>query len=772
MKRVMSFQQRQFLTLMALAVVPLLFALGTVLPMTQRFFMQSTRDQLEIVADLKTTEVENWLEHGQDVATLITERVSHELTEKQISTTYTSPDELIAAARDDVLALILSSTDIFSEVRSISLLHPSQGHILISTDPTFEGRERGDEDYFRQGQEGLYISPVAYSVGREAPILMIAVPVHDTQGNLWAVIAIEMNVSDLETALANRSGLGVTGRVYLVEGYGFYVALSSETDGRALRTIAESEGVSHVLAGESGSDTYIDPQGVSVLGVYRWLPEVNLGLLVEIDESELTAQYTRIWLIVVVAELLLFLLAIGISRSLAGWLVAPLVRIAKAARALQAGDLSQRTDSNGPTEIRQMALAFNDMADSLQQSYENLEEQVQNRTQELTETNERLWQEIVEREEVQEELINSEKHYRTLFENVPVSIWEEDFSAVKVYMSNLREQGVDDFKAYCDQHPEVVAACVSGIKILDVNQSTLDLYDASSKEDLLKRLPTVALPEMRQTFHDIVMTLAAGQLHYEGETMALTLTGERLNVIMRLSVIPGYETDWSKVLVSITDITARKQVEESIKVALMEKETLLKEIHHRVKNNLQIISSLLHMQSMKIQDPDTLHLFRDSESRVHSMALIHEQLYQTDDLSQIDFKEYIEQLVRQVARLQAANKDIVLDMAPIDPISLTIETAVPCGLIINELVSNAYKHAFPNDIGKIQITLQAEDNDYILIVQDDGVGLPPNFDRGTTKTLGVRLLTMLVMQIDGTVDMTSSGGTKVVVRFPKKSEHV
>ncbi|MGB7342110.1 MAG: PAS domain S-box protein [Phototrophicaceae bacterium] len=223
-----------------------------------------------------------------------------------------------------------------------------------------------------------------------------------------------------------------------------------------------------------------------------------------------------------------------------------------------------------------------------------------------------------------------------------------------------------------------------------------------------------------------------------------------------------------KIFGIIQDITERKLAEEQIGIALREKETLLKEIHHRVKNNLQVISSLLHMQSMKSSDVNVIKLFRDSEAQIQSMALIHEHLYQTDNLSQINFKHYLELLINNIAILQKSEGNIQIDSSQVEPILLTIEQAIPCGLIANELISNAYKHAFPDKIGTITIELYADENDCVLIVQDDGKGLPDDFDLNSTKTLGMRLLTMLTMQIDGTFNIHTDPITQCIVRFSKE----
>ena len=215
------------------------------------------------------------------------------------------------------------------------------------------------------------------------------------------------------------------------------------------------------------------------------------------------------------------------------------------------------------------------------------------------------------------------------------------------------------------------------------------------------------------------------------------------------------------------EISERKRAEEQLKASLQEKEVLLKEIHHRVKNNMQIISSLLDLQANTIQDERVRDLFQGSQQRIRSMALIHEQLYQSSDLARIDFAEYIENLTDRLLYsygVRAGNITLQLDLTPL---FLSVETAIPCGLIINELVSNALKHAFPNSrFGQISITLQrVQAQQLSLQIKDNGVGFPAEIDFRRTASLGLTLVNTLVKQIKGTIDLYSEDGTQFKITF-------
>jgi PAS domain S-box-containing protein len=215
------------------------------------------------------------------------------------------------------------------------------------------------------------------------------------------------------------------------------------------------------------------------------------------------------------------------------------------------------------------------------------------------------------------------------------------------------------------------------------------------------------------------------------------------------------------------DITHRKQAEDSLITSLQEKETLLKEIHHRVKNNLLVISSLLSWQVEEVNDPQLVQFFTNSQQRIKTMALIHEKLYGSKDLDQINFGDYLASLIEQIVSV-TVDKDISIELFfDLDPILLNIETATPCGLIVNELVVNCLEHAFlPQQTGNLFVSLkQANDQKITLTVEDDGIGLPVDLDVQKTTSLGWQLIHLLTDQLEGNLTVESESGTKVVITF-------
>ncbi|MDS4014323.1 MAG: PAS domain-containing protein, partial [Candidatus Accumulibacter sp.] len=217
------------------------------------------------------------------------------------------------------------------------------------------------------------------------------------------------------------------------------------------------------------------------------------------------------------------------------------------------------------------------------------------------------------------------------------------------------------------------------------------------------------------------------------------------------------------------DIAGRKRAEARIQASLREKEVLLREIYHRVKNNLQVVGSLLNMQAQEIGDAATRAIFTQSADRVRAMVLVHEQLYHSEDLSSIAFETFLEQMIGHLAQ-QLCTPGVAIERR-LAPIVLGLETAIPCGLIVNELVTNAFKHAFPKGrSGTVVVELWEDKEQRVcLAVTDDGVGLPASFSLQRGKTLGSQLLAGLVNQIEGELRVLPGPGTRVELAF--KAQH-
>jgi PAS domain S-box-containing protein len=217
------------------------------------------------------------------------------------------------------------------------------------------------------------------------------------------------------------------------------------------------------------------------------------------------------------------------------------------------------------------------------------------------------------------------------------------------------------------------------------------------------------------------------------------------------------------------DITDQKRADEQLRASLEEKTVLLKEVHHRVKNNLQIISSLLELQSDFIADEESRRFIRESQNRIGAMALVHEKLYQSEIVAFINLGDYIESLTQYLFSTFVKDREAIGLTVEVEDVHLAIDEAIPCGLIVNELVSNALKHAFPNGVkGEIAVRCRSGKDGWVKVtVSDTGIGLPAGFDIENTESLGLQLVTMLVKQLRGSMRLvTENGGTAVMVSFP------
>jgi len=265
----------------------------------------------------------------------------------------------------------------------------------------------------------------------------------------------------------------------------------------------------------------------------------------------------------------------------------------------------------------------------------------------------------------------------------------------------------------------------------------------------------------------ILERLAKGERIEHYETTRLHKKGEMISVALTVSPIKDSAGKMIGASEIAHDITSWKLAEAAAKESLREKETLLKEIHHRVKNNMQLISSLLNLQGDHIEDCSIRAVFREAQQRIRSMALIHERLYRSSSLAQIEFADYLGNLVDMLTAAYAVNNQLVKVQVEAAPIVLNVESAVPLGLLLNELVTNSLKHGFPEGrSGTIQITLTCRQNNQVeLIVRDDGRGFPPEFDWRNVSSLGLKLVEILANQLKGELEFKSERGIECRLKF-------
>jgi PAS domain S-box-containing protein len=317
-----------------------------------------------------------------------------------------------------------------------------------------------------------------------------------------------------------------------------------------------------------------------------------------------------------------------------------------------------------------------------------------------------------------------------------------------------------------EQEPECVKLVDRDGTLLQMNPAGLAAIEADSLEQVVgQSIYPVICAEHLDAFKELNRAV------FEGKTRKLEfeiqgLKGTRLWVETNAAPLRNAEGEIIALLAVTRDITDRLAAEQQ-RVEAHRREVLLKEVHHRVKNNLQVVSSLLFLQSSYLADDKSREFLRESQNRVKSIALIHEKLYRSDDSENVDFGEYVRDLTLDLVHTYSIDQAAVTLSTEIDDVSIHIDTATPCGLIINELISNALKHAFPaGRHGHVEVGLTStDDGEFQLTVRDDGVGLPAGFEWEKAASFGLRLVMDLSKQINGSVEIDTSHGTVFAIRF-------
>jgi len=376
------------------------------------------------------------------------------------------------------------------------------------------------------------------------------------------------------------------------------------------------------------------------------------------------------------------------------------------------------------------------MEEKLKLFNEYLEQRVTMRTEELREKNVDLVKEITERKRAEKELRESEEKFRKITSSAydtiimmdnegEISFWNE---AAERMFGRSREEVVGK-----DLHKLIVPE-----RYYDAFQKGMKGFRQDGTGLIINK--SLVLPGLRRDGTEFFADHSFSSVKLRGKWHAISI---------------------------IRDITERRRAEEQIKAALKEKEVLLAEVHHRVKNNLQIISSLLDMSSMQTQNQETIELFAESRNRVEAMSLIHSQLYESERFNEIDMERHIHELSENLLRIYSKEKTITLDIKSSN-VYLPVTLAVPCALVLNELISNSLKHAYiDGQQGVISISMQQSNDGATLVkIKDDGVGISEEIDIEKTNSLGLKLVRNIVnKQLNGTMKIVRNKGTEVVLEF-------
>lgn len=338
--------------------------------------------------------------------------------------------------------------------------------------------------------------------------------------------------------------------------------------------------------------------------------------------------------------------------------------------------------------------------------------------------------EVLQAIQAKDKLRESERRYRLIFENIQDIYFEALLDGTIIEISPSVEINT------CYRREDIIGKSLNSV-----------LADDNQRNEFLESIERHGMVND----HEIVL------IDKDGTPVPCSITAK--------IQYTDSNNQW-KMCGNIRNISIRKQAEDRIKDSLKEKEVLLKEIHHRVKNNMQIISSMLRLQSIHIHDERDTELLRDSINRVRSMALVHEKLYRSHDLAKIDFLEYLKSLTAELFKAYQANQEKIRLILDSRAIHLGIDTAIPCALIINEIISNALKYAFPESRGgEIQIEFSRNEKNFMLVLSDNGVGIPKDLDFRNTESMGLQLVNLLTEQLNGEIELDISNGTKFTITF-------
>jgi len=616
----------------------------------------------------------------------------------------------------DTLSRLLTRKDIKShDILEELILLDSTGKELsrVSRTAVYSASdlgERSDTHEFTVPKESgqIYYGPMMYDEETFEPRITMSMPIPDIRSNeIKGVIIGKIRLNRIWENAVTRS-FGKAGTIFITNASGKIVA-HPDPSVIYLNTFFSPEKPEGIQPGLNGKKTMLVSGNYymanRVFTVFAVLPFSEvLGLSLE------TLSTTAVFLLIFILP------SIALSYLAANRIVRPIESLADNARSITEGKLVSTIQVGDSDEIGDLSIAFNTMTSRLFDTISSLKSEIAERKQ--------AEEKIVEQNELMNNILNSLTHpfyvidvntYNILLANKASHFGSLSGTSTCYALTHEKNAPCDE-----DDHPCVIKK-----------------IQGSGKAEVVEHI-----------HHD-----------KEGRPHIMEIHGYP---------ILDAEGNITKVIEYNLDISARKNAEKKIKASLREKEVLLREIHHRVKNNMQIISSLLNLQASSMDDKKHIEILSDSQNRIRSMSLIHEKLYNSTNLAQIDIKDYIKDLSSYILQFyQTAAGSTSLNIET-DEIWMGIDTAIPCGLIINELLSNSLKYAFPeNRQGEINIRLRKSgESSYSLTISDNGVGIPDDIDFRNTKTLGLQLVTTLAEdQLQGTLELDRSSGTEFRINF-------
>lgn len=604
------------------------------------------------------------------------------------------------------------------------------GKIIGSSEFGLCGKNISGEVYFSETiKNGSYISDLHKSNGfkhniMESARLLLSKNGQETIGvivNRYSGIGLReiTRGGKLEELKREKllKGVDDTGELYIVNRDKRMITDSRFLNDVILKQVVDTDGVKGAFDNREGMiGIYDNYRGIRVIGVSKYMEKMDWVVLAEKDVSEAFAPITHLRNYVIVVGAISIVIIVIVASFLATGITMPIKILTEGTRRISSGDLNYKIEVKSRDEIGYLASSFNDMTSKLKES----------------ETKLRVYADSLEKM-VEEKTMEILKISRAV---------EQSSSTVMI----TNAKGTIEY----------------------VNPKFTQLTDYSCEEAVGQNVNILKSGKTPpKDYKELWQTILAGN-EWRGEFCNKKKNGEFYWEFASISPIKNAEGVITHFIAVKEDITERKKTEKQIKAALKEKEILIREIYHRTKNNMQVVCSLLKLQSQYTKDEQVLKIFKEIGMRIKSMSLVHAKLYQSKDLSSINLKSYIEDLMNDLSIAYQINCNKISLKLFADDILVTIDNAVPCGLIINEIITNSMKYAFPEDRkGEIRIDLCLTGNGEIeLRIADNGIGMPKEFDFRNSNSLGLQLVNSLTEhQLEGEMEMYMDKGVEFQLKF-------
>ncbi len=663
-------------------------------------------NNLETTAQSRANHIGTVLgEYDQETALLSVEGVFRDVVDKDKEHTVS-----VAAANMRISSAI-QAHEAISGIRVMDKI----GTMVVSGNSDAKGDENVSELFRIENGKICVINP-STSAFTGDDIIRVATPI-TVDDKFSGVLFVDFDAEKIFGIATDRTGMGETGAIYILNRDGYMITPSEPVDDAPPKNDVDPEHFDR----ESSAALYTNYGGVNVLRAYAPIPAMDWCLVAEINEEEAfvsVARLTNTMFSVFLGLLLIgILVCIRVSRTIAD----PIVKLHRGTEEIINGNLDYKVGTGTEDEVGELSRAFDVMTSNLKES-----------GRELAEYSKGLEKKVEERTARLDALLEEQK---ALLSTIPAFVYFKDRNGNYIAAN----------KAFADKTGTSVDEIAGKTDYDFFQRAQADAHRAYDYEVMESGEPKYDIEEL--------VTEADGGVGWTST-----------------SKTPFFGSGGAVIgMVGMTlDITERKKAEDQIKESLREKEVLLQEIHHRVKNNLQVVSSLLNMQARNATDEKTIGILAESRDRILTMSLIHSQLYEGSDLTKINMKEFVDRLLGQLLQSYQVGDMRLNRVVRVDDYPFPISAAVPVGLIINELLSNALKHAFHGrSEGNVEVSFTASGDGRInLTVSDDGVGLPTGFDIDESKTLGLRLVKILTEdQLQGNLTVTSDGGATFNMEF-------